>query len=292
MQTTASPRPDVLVETGRGLRFTESPRWHKNRLWFLDIHDSAIKAVDLSGALETIVALPFKPNGFGFLPDGSVLVGDALNLQVMHWDGADLRLHADLRDTAVFCLSDGVVDARGRIYVGDIGYNFWDLAAAPVNSCVIARIDPDGTVHKVASGLSFPNGMVITPDGKTLIVAETNAHRLTAYTIAEEGSLTDRRVFAQFDQSVQPDGICLDAEGAVWLANPAGQPSLLRVRQGGEVTDRIALEIHAYAVMLGGPERRHLFICTSASHDPAQIAQDPSAALLVMDVAVPGAGIP
>ncbi|MEY4238095.1 MAG: hypothetical protein RL339_696 [Pseudomonadota bacterium] len=285
------PKPQILVGTGRGLRFTESPRWHQDRLWFLDIHDSAIKAVDLDGALETVVALPFKPNSFGFRPDGTVLVGDALNLRMMHWDGAELRLHADLGATAVFCLSDGLVDPQGRMYVGDIGYNFWDPAAAPVDTCIIARIDPDGSLRKAASGLSFPNGMAITPDGKTLIVAETNGHRLTAYTIAADGSLADRRSFAELGQSVQPDGICLDAEGAVWVANPAGLPSVLRVREGGEVTDRIDLDTHAYAVMLGGPDGRHLFISTSASHDPAEIALDPSAAVLVTEVSVPGAGI-
>lgn len=284
--------PKILVGIGSGLRFTESPRWHDGRLWFLDIHDSAIKAVDLDGRLETIVALPFKPNGFGFRPDGTLLVGDALNLRLMQWDGAALHLVADLSGTAVFCLSDGVVDPQGRMYVGDIGYNFWDSQAQPVESCIIARIDPDGSVARVADGLAFPNGMVITPDGRTLIVAETNGHRLTAFDIAADGSLANRRVFAQFDQSVQPDGIALDAEGAVWLANPAGQPGVLRVREGGEIVEQITLDVHAYAVMLSGPDRRHLFISASESHDPADIAQNPSAVLNVSEVTVPGAGTP
>ncbi len=284
--------PKILVGIGSGLRFTESPRWHDGRLWFLDIHDSAIKAVDLDGRLETIVALPFKPNGFGFRPDGTLLVGDALNLRLMQWDGAALHLVADLSGTAVFCLSDGVVDPQGRMYVGDIGYNFWDSQAQPVESCIIARIDPDGSVARVADGLAFPNGMVITPDGRTLIVAETNGHRLTAFDIAADGSLANRRVFAQFGQDVQPDGIALDAEGAVWLANPAGQPGVLRVREGGEIVEQITLDVHAYAVMLGGPDRRHLFISASASHDPADIAQNLSAVLYVSEVTVPGAGTP
>lgn len=284
--------PKILVGIGSGLRFTESPRWHDGRLWFLDIHDSAIKAVDLDGRLDIIVALPFKPNGFGFRPDGTLLVGDALNLRLMQWDGAALHLVADLSGTAVFCLSDGVVDPQGRMYVGDIGYNFWDPQAQPVESCIIARIDPDGSVARVADGLAFPNGMVITPDGRTLIVAETNGHRLTAFDIAADGSLANRRVFAQFGQDLQPDGIALDAEGAVWLANPAGQPGVLRVREGGEIVEQITLDVHAYAVMLGGPDRRHLFISASASHDPADIAQNPSAVLYVSEVTVPGAGTP
>ncbi len=132
--------------------------------------------------------------------------------------------------------------------------------------------------------------MVITPDGRTLIVAETEGFRLTAYDVDASGGLSNRRLYAQLPDGVQPDGICLDAEGAVWVANPAGQPAVLRVREGGEVTDTIALVGHAYAVMLGGPDARHLFICTSASHDPAEIAVRPSARLLVAEVAMPGAG--
>lgn len=284
--------PKILIDRGHGLRFTESPRWRGDRLWFIDIHDNAIKSVSLAGDLRTELTLPFKPNGLGFLPDGSVVFSDALSLSMKRWDGGAVHDLGGLDAVAVFCLSDAMADTQGRIYVGDIGYNFWNPDAAPVKTCVIARIDPDGTVAKAADGLEFPNGIVMTPDGQTLIVAETNAFRLTAYTVAADGSLSDRRVFAQLPDGVQPDGICLDAEGAVWVANPAGNPAVLRVREGGEVCDTITLDTHAYAVMLGGPERRHLFICTSASHDPAEIAASPSARLLVTEVAVPGAGAP
>lgn len=282
----------TLIDLGHGLRFTESPRWRGDRLWFIDIHDNAIKSVSLAGDLRTELALPFKPNGLGFLPDGSVVFSDALSLTMKRWDGSMVQDHASLAATSVFCLSDAITDGQGRTWVGDIGYNFWNPDAAPVDTCTIARIDRNGTVAKAADGLEFPNGMVMTPDGGTLIVAETNAFRLTAYDVAADGSLSRRRTFADLPAGVQPDGICLDAEGAVWIANPAGSPAVLRVRDGGEVTDTIALESHAYAIMLGGPERRHLFICTSASHDPAEIAASPSARLLVTEVAVPGAGMP
>jgi sugar lactone lactonase YvrE len=285
-------RPTVLVGADQGLRFIESPRWHQGRLWFLDIHDQAVKSVDLEGRLDTELRLPFKPNGFGFRRDGSIMVTDALSLEAYRWDGSELQPVASLKHTAIFCLSDGVVDSKDRMYVGDIGYNFWDPEAEPADSCVIARIDLDGSVTKVAGGLTFPNGMAISPDGRTLFVAETVASRVTAFDIDEEGGLTNRRVFAQLDRGVQPDGIALDAEGAIWLANPTGQPAVLRVREGGRITDRVRLHTHAYAVALGGPERRHLFISTSKSHDPTEIAQSPSATLLVMDAAVPGAGIP
>lgn len=284
--------PHILIDLGHGLRFTESPRWRGDRLWFIDIHDNAIKSVSLAGDLRTELSLPFKPNGLGFLPDGSVVFSDALSLMMKRWDGSMVQDHAHLTATSVFCLSDAITDGQGRTWVGDIGYNFWNPDAPPVDTCTIARIDPDGTVARAAAGLEFPNGMVMTPDGGTLIVAETNAFRLTAYDVEADGSLSPRRTFADLPAGVQPDGICLDAEGAVWLANPAGSPAVLRVREGGEVTDTIALGSHAYAVMLGGPERRHLFICTSASHNPAEIAASPSARLLVAEVAVPGAGTP
>lgn len=280
--------PQTLIDLGNGLRFTESPRWRRDRLWFIDIHDNAIKSVSLTGDLRTELTLPFKPNGLGFMPDGSAVFSDALNLAMKRWDGGALHDLASLDGTAVFCLSDAITDAQGRTYVGDIGYNFWNPEASPVDTCVIARIDLDGSVAKVAGGLEFPNGMVVTPDGKTLIVAETNAFRLTAFDVASDGSLSNRRVFAQLPDGVQPDGICLDTEGAVWVANPAGNPAILRVREGGEVTDTIALEGHAYAVMLGGPEGRHLFICASASHDPAEIGANPSARILVTQVDVSG----
>jgi len=291
--TTLNPEAvKVLVGRGRGLRFTESPRWRDGRFIFIDIHDSAVKSVDLDGRLETLLQLPFKPNGLGIGPDGRFILCDALHLKVLHDRSGSLEPLADLSEAAIFCLSDGIVDAQGRYYVGDIGYNFWDPEAAPSRNCVINRVDPDGAVVRVAEGLAFPNGMVITPDGRTLIVAETDGERLTAFDIAPDGGLSGRRVFAPLPHGVSPDGIALDAEGAVWVANPAGAPAVLRVREGGEVLATLQLPVHAYAVMLGGPERRHLFISTSASHDPAEIASNPTAQILLLEVEAAGAGLP
>ena len=281
----------VLIDKTRGLKFTESPRWHDGRLWFLDIHDKRIKTADLGGRLETAVELPFIPNAFGFRRDGSLLVGDAMQRRIHCWDGSGLRFVADLSSMTTFCLSDGIVDAQDRMYVGDIGYNFFDPANKPVDSCVIACVEPDGRARVVAEGLSFPNGIVITTDGRTLIVGETTAHRLTAFDVQADGSLTNRRVYAQLPGDVHPDGIALDAEGAVWLANPEGH-GVLRVREGGEIVERVELDTEGYAVMLGGPKRRHLFICGSDSHDPTEIARAPSATLRVVEVGVPGAGVP
>jgi len=282
----------MLVDRTHGLKFIESPRWHDGKLWFLDIHDSRIKTADLEGRVATVVELPFKPNSFGFRRDGSIVVGDALQRRLYRWTGTDLQPLADLSGITKFALSDGIVDAHDAMYVGDIGYNFFDRAAKPVDTCVIARVEPDGRANVVAEGLCFPNGMVITPDGRTLIVAETMGHRLTAFDIRRDGSLGNRRVFAQMSDDVAPDGIALDAEGAVWLANAEGRTSVQRVREGGEVADRIQLDTHAYAVMLGGPERKHLFISASASHDPAVIELNPSATLRVVEVDVASAGIP
>jgi sugar lactone lactonase YvrE len=282
----------TLVDSTTGLKFTESPRWHNGKLWFLDIHDKRIKTVDLSGSVATVLELPFLPNAFGLTPEGALVVGDAFQRRIHRLEGTALKQVADISNLTQFCLSDGIMDAKGRLYVGDIGYNFLDPAAKPVETCVIVLVGPDGRASMVADKLFFPNGMVITPGGRTLIVGETLGHRLTAFDIQEDGSLRNRRVWAQLPSSVSPDGICLDAEGGVWCANPEGEDSVVRVREGGEITDRVRVVTHAYAVMLGGPQRRHLFISTSGSHDPAEIHRNPSASFQVVEVGVPGAGIP
>ena len=282
----------LLVDSSHGMKFTESPRWRDGKWWFLDIHGQAIRTVDLQGRLETVLELPFKPNGFGFRRDGSLVFGDALGRKIHRWDGKSLTQVADLSGMTVFCLSDGIVDSHDRMYIGDIGYNFFDPANQPVHTCVITCIEADGSARVVAGDLSFPNGMAITPDGKTLIVAETMGHRLTAFDVLADGGLANRRVYAQLADDVSPDGICLDAEGGVWIANPEGKHAVLRVLEGGEVTDAIELQTDGYAVMLGGPERRHLLICASDTHDPARIAQSPSVSLRLVDVTVAGAGTP
>jgi sugar lactone lactonase YvrE len=284
--------PKTLTSSTSGLKFTESPRWHNDKLWFIDIHDKRVKTVDVSGSVETALELPFIPNAFGLAPDGSIVVGDAFKRRIYHADGTELKQVADLSTMTKFCLSDGILDPHGRLYVGDIGYNFMDSAAKPVDTCVIVLVRPDGQTSVIADKLYFPNGMVITPDGRTFIVGETLGNRLTAFNVQEDGSLTSRRVWAQLPSTVGPDGICLDAEGGVWCANPEGEDSVVRVVEGGEITDRIRVDTHAYAVMLGGPERRHLFICTSASHDPAEIHRNPTANFQVVEVRVPGAGTP
>ena len=282
----------TLADSTTGLKVTESPRWYNDKMWFLDIHDQRIKTVDLSGSVETVVELPFIPNAFGLTPEGTVVVGDAFQRRIYRLEGSELQPLADVSAATVFCLSDGIVDAQGRLYVGDIGYNFVDPATQPVDTCVIVLVGSDGQTSVVADKLRFPNGLVITPDNRTLIVGETLGNLLTAFDIRADGSLENRRVWARLPSSVGPDGICLDTEGCVWCANPEGEDSVVRVREGGEITDRIRVDTNAYAVMLGGPDRRHLFICASDSHDPERIHRSPSATFRVVEVAIPGAGIP
>ena len=279
----------TLVDIHNGLRFTESPRWHAGRLWFLDIHDKRIKTVTPEGVLSTVLELPFLPNGLGVSGQGALVFGDALARRLHRWDGGSLETLADIAHLTVFCLSDGIADAKGRFYIGDIGYNFFDPSQQPVDTCVIVKVEPDGRSAVVARGLAFPNGMVITPDGKTLIVAECMAERLTAFDIDDDGNLNRRRVWAALPPGTHPDGICLDSQGAVWVANPQGQDKVLRVLEGGAITHRVSVATDAFAVALGGTAGRQLFICTSASHNPAEIAQNPSARIEVLDVAVSAA---
>ncbi|MFO1392726.1 MAG: SMP-30/gluconolactonase/LRE family protein [Steroidobacteraceae bacterium] len=288
-------RCKTLVDNTHGLIFTENPRWRGDKLWFVDVFGQRILTVDVAGRMEVAAELPFKPNGFGHMRDGSILVSDALARQIYRLDGGRLELFADLTNMTVFGLSDGFVDANDRMYIGDMGYNLFDPAEKPVDTCVIVCVQPDGRADVVARGLAYPNGMVATPDGKTLIVAESYGRCLTAFDIAADGSLSNRRVWALLPEDVHPDGIGLDAEGAVWLANPentGGRPTVLRVREGGEIVEGVELDSFAYAVMLGGPQRRHLFINASGHLDPATLLSSPTATLRIVEVEVPGAGTP
>jgi sugar lactone lactonase YvrE len=181
-----------------------------------------------------------------------------------------------------------VVDDRGRAYVGNFG---WDLhGGGDPRLANLILVTPNGDARVAASDLDFPNGCVITPDGRTLIIGETMAARLTAFDVAEDGGLSNRREFARLEGAL-PDGICLDAEGGIWVASPISR-EVLRVVEGGAVSDRIALDQQAFACMLGGPERRHLFVCTAGSSEPDKCVANRDARIEVVEVEVPGAGLP
>ena len=238
--------------------------------------------------METVVTVPKQPSGLGWTREGALLIVSMLDRMLMRFDGGTLKPFADLGSVATGPCNDMVVDAAGRAYVGNFGFD--RHRGEPPRMACLARVDPDGRVTRAADELSFPNGTVITPDGRTLIVAETLAHRLTAFDVATDGALSNRRVFAALDGCF-PDGICLDAEGAVWVAD-ARTPRVLRVFEGARVDRTIATGTRfAFACMLGDDDRRTLYLCTSTGSGPA-MADKQDGAIERVRVDVPGAGLP
>jgi sugar lactone lactonase YvrE len=246
-----------------GLGFGESPRWKHGRLWFCNWGSQDIVAVDLAGKSETMARMPTPsfPFCIDWLPDGRLLIvsGPERLLLRKELDGS-LVTHADLRSLAEQSCNEIVVDGRGNVYVNGGGLDRPDQKPAGI----IALITPDGAVRQVADGLAFPNGMAVTPDNSTLIIAESFAKRLTAFDIAADGSLSNRRVWASLGDGV-PDGICLDAENAVWYADTPNQ-RCVRVREGGEVLMTIQVDRGCFACMLGGPKKKTLFIMAAEWH--------------------------
>ena len=277
---------NVLVD---GLCFGEGPRWHENKLWFSDMHANTVYTVDAGGKLETIVTLDSdQPSGLGWLPDGRLLIVSMTDRKLLIHDGNTLSEFADLSSLASYHCNDMVTDSQGRSYVGNFGFDLH--TGAEFRKAELILVEPDGTARVVAEDMAFPNGTVITPDGKTLIVGESMASRLTAFDIEPDGSLSNRRLWARLENAV-PDGICLDAAGGVWVASPSSNEAL-RVTEGGEVTDRIMTENGAFACMLGGVDGRTLHILTSASSDPVKSVKLKSAAIETVVVEHAGAGLP
>jgi len=241
-----------------GLVIGESPRWHEGRLWFSNWGAQEIIAVDVEGNSEVVTSVPTTiPFSIDWLPDGRLLVvsGPEALLLRREPDGS-LVIHADLSSLARGW-NEIVVDGRGNAYVN--GSNFDFLGGGEFTPGIIALVTPDGSVRQVADGIAFPNGMTVTPDNSTLIVAESFASRLTAFDIASDGSLSNRRVWAELGQG--GDGICLDAEGAVWCsATKDGKPTCVRVREGGQVLQTIELDRSCFACMLGGEDGKTLFM--------------------------------
>ncbi len=270
-----------------GLRFPEGPRWHGGKLWFSDMHAGCVMALDADGRAETVLELEDECSGLGWLRDGRLLVVSMHQRKVLRREDDGLVVHADLGEVASFHANDMVVDAAGRAYVGNFGFDL-NGGEAP-RTTKLALVHPDGRVEVAAEDLLFPNGTVITPDGRTLILGESFASQLTAFEIGADGRLSKRRVWAKLEKAI-PDGICLDAEGAIWVASPFSK-GVLRVREGGEIVQRIGVEHEAYACMLGGDDRRTLYICTAATHDPAKTG-DRSGRIETVRVDVPGAGLP
>jgi sugar lactone lactonase YvrE len=286
----------VLAE---GIYFGEGPRWRDGRLWFSDFYAHAVKSVSLAGDLRTEFEIDDRPSGLGWAPDGSMLIVSMTKRQLLRraLDGT-ISLHADLGGVAAFHCNDMVVDAAGRAYVGNFGFDLdAEIVARGAPSVIadhptarLALVSAAGQVSVAADGMHFPNGSVITPDGKTLIVGETLGGGLTAFDIAADGTLSGRRVWAQTTPRI-PDGIALDADGAIWIANPVA-PECALIAEGGEVKEVIDTGQPCYACMLGGDDGRTLFMLTAPSSLAHEAEAAPKGKLLVATVDAPHAGRP
>lgn len=274
----AAVAPTPLAD---GFCFGEGPRWFEGLLWFSDMLGEAVHTVDSRGALTTLALPGCTPSGLGFTPDGALLIVSAKDRRVLRYDGDAVVTLADLSALAPANLGDLVVDADGRGYIGSQAYA----------GGVIIRLDPDGRARVVADDLDFPNGMVITADGRTLIVAESIGRRLTAFAIDADGGLADRWVFAD-GLDGPPDGIALDGAGAVWAAMTLAH-QFERITQGGTVTDRIGIDDRAaIACTLGGPDRRTLFLLSSTDAYPERLIGTRGSRIDTITVDIPGAGLP
>jgi sugar lactone lactonase YvrE len=282
-----------------GFSYLESPRWREGRLWLSDFYTRHVVTVEpATGIVETVCEVDGQPSGIGWLPDGSMLVVSMLDRRVLRLERGNLAEHADLSKLIAWPANDMVVDALGRAWVGNFGYDL--MAYQHPEPTSLIRIDPDGTATPDGRDLLFPNGTVISNDESTLIVAETVGRRLTAFTIAANGSLSDRRTWADFDAAatrqatgapVLPDGIALDAEGCLWVAD-ALSGRVLRVAEGGGIKDEIETGTGAFACMLGGDDGTTLFICAAPSYSAEERRHTRDGVLLAVEVPVPHAGRP
>jgi len=280
---------EVVVE---GLAFGEGPRWRGGRLWFSDMHDHAVKVFSpATGQLETVVEVPGSPSGLGWGGAGRLLIVSMDDRRLLRLDGEGLHEVADLSGYTDKPINDMVVSDAGVAYIGSFGF---DLHAGETpRATVVLAVDIESGAHRIAADeLRFPNGMVITPDDSTLIVAESFGACLSAFTIESDGSLTNRREWALLEGGEVPDGICLDAEGCVWVSSPPTR-EFVRVHEGGEITERIPTGgPMAIACMLGDDDRKTLYMLTSKGLDPEKAAQLRTGRLERVRVAVAGAGLP
>ncbi|KQP02938.1 SMP-30/gluconolactonase/LRE family protein [Pseudorhodoferax sp. Leaf265] len=298
----AEPRFSELIA---GYSFLEGPRWHDGRLWLSDFYTQRVIAVGLDGRAETIAAVPQQPSGLGWLPDGRLLVVSMRDRRVLRRE-ADGRLvqHADLSGVAGGHANDMVVDGQGRAYVGNFGFDL--MGGGTPALARLARVDPDGTVSVAAEGLHFPNGAMLTPDGRTLVVCETMGNRISAFDVQADGGLGPRRDWAVWGPQpsmtdvptvlgslkAAPDGAVLDAEGAVWFADAVGHRAV-RMAPGGEILQSIPTgNMGCFALTLGGPDRRTLFLCVAPDFHEAARQAAREAAVWATPVDVPGAGTP
>jgi sugar lactone lactonase YvrE len=281
-----------------GLHFGEGPRWHDGALWFSDMHAHRVVRTDLDGNATTAVEVPHdEPSGLGWLPDGRLLVVAMETQQLLRVEAdGSLEVHADLSGLARGTINDMIVRADGTAYIGDMGKRIHEAGVAPLGQSI--RVSPTGDVSCAADDLSSPNGHILTPDERTLIVAESGASRLTAFDVAADGTLSNRRLYADLKPQkdgvpvAPPDGVCLDTEGAVWVADPINGV-VQRVLEGGEVTDVIRYtDGIPIACVLGGDDRRTLLVCAAADWKRDVVTNQQTGRIDAFDVAVAGAGKP
>lgn len=281
-----------------GIYFGEGPRWHHGRLWFSDFYAHAVMSVGEDGVKRIELELDDQPSGLGWLPDGRLLVVSMAQMKVLRQDPDGVKVHADLSQYSAHLCNDMVVDGEGRAWVGNFGFDLDGLidergveeALANHPTTNLVRVDTDGSTHIASTDMHFPNGSVVTPDGKTLIVAETLAGCLTAFDIAVDGSLVNRRIWAQLEL-IAPDGICLDEAGNVWVAN-AVAPQCVLVAPGGEVLQTVTTSQFCYACMLGGEDGKTLHMVTAQSSHKGQASADQTGKIETVRVEFGGAGYP
>jgi sugar lactone lactonase YvrE len=287
-----------------GMSYLEGPRWHDQRIWFSDFYTYRVYSAAEDGSDVRVEAeVPQQPSGLGWLPDGRLLVVSMRDARVLRREpDGTLVCHADVSGYVGGLLNDMVVDSRGRAFIGEFGFDL--MGGADLRPGSLLRVDPDGTVTKAAGDMWFPNGSVITEDG-TLLVCETFGNRITAFDIAENGALANRRTWAQFGELpadrelekvlpqvvVAPDGCCLDADAQLWVADGIGN-RVIRVRRGGEITEEIRPGTGVFACMLGGADGRTLFACTAPDFAEEARKNAREASLVTARVDTPRAGLP
>jgi len=272
-----------------GRAFVESPRWHEGRLWFSDWLTREIVTVDLRGISEVMYRVPTFPFSMDWLLDGRLLVTSGTQVLRGQANGL-LTPYADAANVCKKGLNEIVVDGRGNAYVNDVGFDL--MAGENFAPGIIAHLTADGTIRQVAEGVAFPNGMAVTPDDSTLIVAESYGRKLTAFDIARDGTLSKRRVWADLGNGV-PDGICIDADNAVWYGDVPNK-RCVRVHEGGEVLQVIDLDRGCFACMLGGEDRKTLFMMAAEWHGVSKMSpqETRTGTVLTVKAPAPGAGRP
>ena len=290
----------VATTVREGLGFGEAPRWHEGRLWYSDFYRHGIFSMAEDGSDEVLEhEVPTQPSGLGWLPDGDLLCVSMTDQKVLRFHGDEVSTFADISEYCAFWANDMIVSPTGYSYVGNFGFDLdarlaelglERFLAEPPPTTNLVVLNAEGDVIQVVPDMAFPNGTVITPDGATLIVGETFGAKHTAFDVNADGTLANRRLWAPLENAAT-DGMCLDAEGQIWFANALTR-KCVRVREGGEVTATVECLQRAFACVLGGEDRRTLFIMTSGSSDRFVIADKTQGSIEAVRVDVAGAGTP